>query len=114
MLSRGVIEKSSSSNSSPIVLVSKKDGGVRMCIDFKRLNAQTTKDSYHLLTIEESLNRMSGAKIFSSIDLLSGYWQAPLRKSDHHKTAFQHERELYQSQSCHLASAVVLLLFNDL
>jgi hypothetical protein len=96
MLARGIIEKSASSYSSPIVIVPKKDGTRRMCIDFKRLNAQTTKDNYPMPTIEENLNRMSGARVFSSLDLLAGYWQVPLRNCDRHKTAFQHDGELYQ------------------
>ncbi len=73
MLDTGVLEKSESSYSSPILLVSKEDGGKRFCVDFKRLNSQTQKDSYPMPTIEEILNRLGGSKVFSRLDLVSGF-----------------------------------------
>jgi hypothetical protein len=82
MSANGIIEKSESSYTSPIVLVSKPNGGRRFCVDFKRLNSQTIKDSYPLPTIEESLNRLSGCSVFSTLDLVSGFWQIPLNKPD--------------------------------
>ena len=96
MLEHGIIEKSDSPYCSPILFVPKPDGGRRLCVDFRRLNAQTRKDSYPMPSIEESLNRLAGCKVFSTLDLVSGFWQIPLVPADKQKTAFRFEGELYQ------------------
>lgn len=75
MLQRGVIEPCDGPWVSPIVLVSKKDGTTRFCIDYRRLNDVTRKDAYPLPTIEDNLDTLQGAIYYSTLDLLSGYWQ---------------------------------------
>lgn len=66
----------------------KKNGEARFCVDYRRLNAVTKKDVYSLPRIDDSLNRLAGAKFFSSLDLKSGYWQVPVTKEDQEKTSF--------------------------
>ena len=88
MLERGVIETSDSPWSSPIVLVNKKDGTIRFCIDYRKLNDVTVKDSYPIPRIDTTLDALSGAKWFSTIDLKSGYWQVDMSPADKTKTAF--------------------------
>ena len=75
MLKVGAIRRSTSPWASPVVLVWKKDGSLRFCIDLRKLNSHTIKDAYSLPRIEESLDCLNGAKIFTSLDLKSGYWQ---------------------------------------
>lgn len=88
MLRLGVIEKSSSPWSSPILLVKKKDGGHRFVVDFRKLNEVTVRDAYPLPYVNSILDRLRGAKFLSSLDLKSAYWQVPLEKSSREKTAF--------------------------
>ena len=71
-----------------MVLVRKKDGSLRFCIDLRKLNARTIKDAYSLPCIEESLDCLNGAWIFTSLDLKSGYWQIELSEESIHLTAF--------------------------
>ena len=85
MLDKGVIVPSESPYSSPIVMVPRKDGTIRMCIDCRKLNEITTKDAYPLPRIGDALQ---GAGYFSSLDLASGYWQVPVAEKDRHKTVF--------------------------
>ena len=96
MLDMGVIEPSTSPWSSPIVLASKKGGDVRFCIDFRKVNAVTKKDSFPLPRIDDSLNKLQGSSWFSTMDLASGYWQVAMDEEDAEKTAFVVEDGLYQ------------------
>ena len=84
----GAIRRSNSPWASPEVLVCKKDGSLRFCIDLRKLNARTIKDAYSLPQIEESLDCLNGACIFSSLDLKSGYWQVELDDDSIPLTAF--------------------------
>lgn len=88
MLEKGIIETSNSPWSSPIVLVRKKDGSIRFCIDYRKLNDLTLKDSYPIPRIDTTLDALSGSKWFSTIDLKSGYWQVKMAPEDKPKTAF--------------------------
>ena len=88
MLDLGVIRRSESPVASNVVLVRKKDQSLRFCIDLRRLNSRTIKDSYSLPRIEQTLDTLHGAKWFSTLDLKSAYWQVEIAEEDKHKTAF--------------------------
>ena len=88
MLEIGAIRKSKSPWASAVVLVCKKDGVLRFCIDLRKLNARTVKDAQTLPRIEESLDSLNGAVIFMSLDLKSGYWQVELDEESMPYTAF--------------------------
>ena len=88
MLRVGAIHKSTSPWVSPRVLVQKKDGSPRFCIDLCKLNNRTIKDAYSLPRIEESLDCLNGAKIFTSLDLKAGYWQVLMAEDSIPYTAF--------------------------
>ena len=96
MLTREVIELSSSPWTSPVVLVKKKDGTTRFCVDYRKLNQATVKDSYPLPRIDNSLDALAGARWFSTLDLSSGYWQVEMEESDKQKAAFTTGAGLYQ------------------
>ena len=89
MLQAGAIRPSQSSYSSNVVIVRKKDGSLRFCVDFRKLNSKTIKDAYAIPRVEDTLHLLAGAKYFTKLDLRSGYWQVELEESDKHKTAFQ-------------------------
>ncbi|MCP3888118.1 MAG: hypothetical protein GY702_04500, partial [Desulfobulbaceae bacterium] len=88
MLAEGQISPSSSPWGAGVVLVEKKDGAVRFCIDYRRLNQVTKKDAYPLPKIEECLDRLLGNKYFHVVDCCSGYWQVKVHPEDKEKTAF--------------------------
>ena len=88
MLDVRAIRRSNSPWASPMVLVRKKDGSLRFCIHLRKLKARTIKDAYSLPRIEDALDSLNGACIFTSLDLKSGYWQVELDESSIPLTAF--------------------------
>ena len=94
MMQKGVIVPCVSSWSSPVTLVPKKDGTIRFCIDYRKLNAITKDDLYPIPRLDEPLALMRGSKLFSVMDCDSCYWQIPLDKQSQEKTTF----------TCHLGT----------
>ena len=96
MLQKKVIEPSSSPWVSPIVLVKKKDGSTNFCVDYRKLNDVTIKDSYPLPRIDDCLDTLAGCNWFSTLHLCSGYWQVTMAKADKPTTTFTTGNGLYQ------------------
>ena len=88
MLDGGAIHPSQSPWSNVVVLVRKKDGGLRSCIDFHRVNSRTKKDAYPLPQMQETMESMVGTRFFSTMDLKSGFWQVKMAKDSQQYTAF--------------------------
>ena len=96
LLEHKFIRPSDSPYGAPILFVPKKDSGLCMCIDYRWLNKKTIKNWYPLPLPEEMFDRLGGAKVFSKIDLKSGYWQIPIRKENIRKIAFKTRWGLYE------------------
>jgi hypothetical protein len=96
MLKDGVIRPSCSPWSSPITLVPKKTGETRFCVDYRKLNAVTVKDAHPLPHCKDVFDALQGAKMFSTLDLKSGYWQMPMSPNSIPKTAFTCFRGLFE------------------
>ena len=98
MLDKHVIKRSASPYASPVVLVRKKSGAIRLCIDYRQLNTITIKDSFPLPRIDESLEAMEGARYFSSLDLSHGYFQVTMHPDSIPLTAFRVPWGLFEFQ----------------
>lgn len=96
MLKNKIIQPSSSPWASPYIMVNKKGNEKRFCVDYRKLNSLTVKDIYPLPRIDDCLDRLGNAKIFSTIDLASGYWQVPLSRQSKAKTAFLAGNSAYE------------------
>ena len=96
MLAQGLIEPSTSEWSAPVVLVKKKDGSMRLCVDYRRLNGVSETDAYPMPRIDELIDRLGKSCFISTIDLTRGYWQVPVTEEARSKTAFSTPYGLYQ------------------
>ena len=96
MLTGGQIEPSDSPWASPVVLVTKKDGSTRFCVDYRRLNSLTVKDAYPLPRIDDSLRLLGNQQWFSTMDLASGYWQVAMSPEAKRRAAFVTNEGLFQ------------------
>ncbi len=93
----GVIRPSKSPYAFPIIDVSKKDGSMRICVDYRKLNSCSTRDAFPLPRIEDALEALGQARFLSTLDLTSGFWQVEVAEHDKHKTAFSTPMGLYEA-----------------
>jgi len=96
MLGKGVIQSSTSLWASPVVLVKKKDGSFRFCVNYRKLNTVTKQDAHLLPRVDDLLNSLNHNKYFSTLDLCSGYWQVSMSPQDREKTAFMTPEGLFE------------------
>ena len=87
-LNVGAIKPSKSAWSNTVILIHKKDRGLRFCINFQKLNAQTRKDAFPLPQIHDTIDALSRSKYYTTVDLLSGFWQTPMEESSKQYTTF--------------------------
>ena len=96
MLEKGIIQESVSSWSSPVVLVKKKDGSYRFCVDFRKIHKVTKVDSFTMPLVADALDSLAGAGVFSTLDLKKGCWQIQMQQNSQQKRAFATHIGLYE------------------
>ena len=114
LLAKGYIKPSVSPFGSPCLFVKKKDGSLRLVIDYRKLNAVTIKNNFGLPRIDESLQSLKDAKWFSRLDLFSGFNQVRMRTEDEEKTAFICKYGHYQYQVCPMGLSNAPATFQNL
>jgi hypothetical protein len=112
MASLGVIEPSTSEWAAPIVLIPKPDGSLRFCIEYRKLNEVTKRDSYPLPRMDDCLDSLWAATIFTTLDANSGYWQLEVADEDKDKTSLFHIWEHIDSLEWSSDSSMHLPHFN--
>ncbi len=113
MLHNGIIQPSHSPWTTPMVLVPKKNGTLRICIDYCKLNAVTRPDPFPIPRIDDLLDGMSSAKFITTLDLARGYWQVPMDPASREKTAFSTDFRKYEFRVSHLVWWERQPTFND-
>jgi hypothetical protein len=95
MLPAGVIEPATSESASPVLIIPKPDGSMRFCIDYRRLNTVTVRASYPLPRMDECIDSLVGASVFSTLDCNSCYWKISVSPEDKEKTTFTSHEGLF-------------------
>ena len=111
MQAKDVIQPSQSPWASPVVLVQKKDGSARFCIDYRKLNSVTQKDAHPIPRIGDTLDTLAGSQWFSTLDMVSGYWQVEVGVEDREKTAFCTPNGLFEFKVISMQKRVVPSFF---
>jgi hypothetical protein len=107
MHKQGIIQKSNSPWFSPLLLIFKKNGKIRHCVDYRALNSKTLKDAYPIKSVQENIDAMAGAALFSTFDLTSGYHEIPVSPLDIPKLPFLQNMFFTNFVQCHLESVTV-------